>query len=188
MTAHQPDQALRVTPERLIDVWCQLVPTLPDLASLGAILAQMSRRPTARLNLDGLPAAHLRLLHPEPHIHLAVHRHGSREVLLRLLPLVQSLVELAQADVVVSDERAHAPFVGEGYSLPVGGFSLCGVHGIAALQDPARQTSTVRLSIRREAFRGLVSRTADFELDVVGSRNTTIQIPNASQRSARQIV
>jgi hypothetical protein len=41
-----------------------------------------------------------RLLEPELHVHLAVHRRCGREMLLRLLPSARAPVELAEAEVV----------------------------------------------------------------------------------------
>src|SRR5437016_1113743 len=49
----------------------------------------------------------LRLLQPEPHVHLAVHRGCGGEVLLRLLALTRAPVELAEAGMTVGHERAH---------------------------------------------------------------------------------
>src|ERR671919_3215746 len=55
-----------------------------------------------------------RRLQPEPHAHLAIHRRGSREVLVRLLAPAAVVVELAEAEVAVSDERAHTELLAEG--------------------------------------------------------------------------
>ena len=41
----------------------------------------------------------LRLLQPEAHVHLAIHRRRRGEVLLRLLTLAHASVELAEAEV-----------------------------------------------------------------------------------------
>jgi hypothetical protein len=49
----------------------------------------------------------LRLLQPEGHAHLAVHRRRGGEVLLRLLALARAPVELAEAEVAVGDERCN---------------------------------------------------------------------------------
>src|SRR6266849_3309321 len=59
----------------------------------------------------------LRLLQPEPHVHLAVHRGRDGEVLLCFLPLARAPGELTEAEVAVGDERAHAQLVGEGEGL-----------------------------------------------------------------------
>jgi hypothetical protein len=47
------------------------------------------------------------------HTHLAVHRRRVDEMLLSLLPLVRAAVELAEAEVAVGDEGAHAARLGE---------------------------------------------------------------------------
>src|SRR5260370_41296599 len=54
----------------------------------------------------------LRLLQPEPHTHLAVHGGRRRGVFLRLLARARASAELAEAEVAVGDERAHAERVG----------------------------------------------------------------------------
>src|SRR5262245_5616977 len=62
------------------------------------------------MNLSSRQLFHLRLrlLQPERHLHLAVHRRRGGEVLLRLLALARAPVELAEAEVAVGDE-GHAP-------------------------------------------------------------------------------
>jgi len=55
----------------------------------------------------------LRLLQPEAHVHLAVHRRGGGEVLLRLLALARAPVELAEAEVAVGDEGAQVQLLAE---------------------------------------------------------------------------
>src|SRR5262245_48478225 len=55
----------------------------------------------------------VRLLKVEAHVHLAVHRRRGGEVLPRLLVLARAPVELAEAEVAVGDERAHAAGFGE---------------------------------------------------------------------------
>src|SRR5258705_6108094 len=59
------------------------------------------------------PHFRLRLLQPVRHVHLAVHRRRSGEMLARVIPLVCSPVELAEAEVAVGDERPHADLIGE---------------------------------------------------------------------------
>src|SRR6266508_2222821 len=68
-----------------------------------------------------LPRLRLRLLQPEPHVHLAVHRRRGGEVPLRLLALARSTVERAEAEMAVGGERAHAAGVGECQRLAVVG-------------------------------------------------------------------
>src|SRR5262245_46226586 len=75
-----------------------------------------ARRQLARASRK-LPHLCLGLLQPVRHTHLAVYRHGGDAVLLRLLQLAHSTVELAETEVAVGDERAHAERLGERQSL-----------------------------------------------------------------------
>src|SRR5215813_8614657 len=61
----------------------------------------------------------LRFFQPEPHVHLAVHRHAGREMLMRLLTLCSAQIELGKADVAVGGERTHARILGEGEGVPL---------------------------------------------------------------------
>jgi len=61
----------------------------------------------------------LRLFQPVRHVHLAVHRHCGSEVLSRLLTLACVSVELAEAEVAVGDEGAHAARLGESQRFSV---------------------------------------------------------------------
>src|SRR5205823_14570121 len=65
----------------------------------------------------------LRLLQPEPHVHLAVHRRSGGEVLAGLLLLARAPTELAEAEVAVGDEGAHAARLAERQSVAVVGLS-----------------------------------------------------------------
>src|SRR5262245_32213396 len=84
----------------------------------GAPPTLTSRSPSGRLS-------HLRLrrLQPICHPHLAVHRRRGGEMLLRLLALARAPGELAEAEVTVGDQRAHAELVGERQRLAVIGLS-----------------------------------------------------------------
>jgi hypothetical protein len=66
----------------------------------------------------------LRLLEVKPHVHLAVHRRSEGEVLARLLVLSGTPVELAEAEVTVGDERAHAELAGADQRLAVVAFGV----------------------------------------------------------------
>ena len=57
------------------------------------------------------------MLQPKIHIHIAVHRGGHCEVLLRLQSLTGAAGELAEPEVAVGDEGAHAARLGEGQGL-----------------------------------------------------------------------
>jgi hypothetical protein len=54
----------------------------------------------------------LRLLPPEDHVHLAVHRRGGFQMLAGFLALAASSVESAEAEVAVGLQGAHAEFGG----------------------------------------------------------------------------
>src|SRR5262249_53607511 len=60
----------------------------------------------------GCPQFRLRLLQPEGHTHLAVHRGRGGQVLLRLRLVAGAVVEGAEAKVAVRDEGAHLELVG----------------------------------------------------------------------------
>src|SRR5881396_2020739 len=60
-----------------------------------------------------------RLLQPEPHVHLAVHRRCGGQVLLGLFLLARSPEQLAEAEVAVGGEGAHAEVGGECQGLAV---------------------------------------------------------------------
>src|SRR5215470_13612193 len=66
------------------------------------------------------PHRRLRLLQPEGHAHLAVHRSGGGQMLLRLV--AGAAVELAQTQVAVGDERAHPEVRGQRKSFPVASY------------------------------------------------------------------
>ena len=62
----------------------------------------------------------LRLLQPELHAHLAIHRGSNLEVLFCLLALADIRVQLAEAEVTVRDERTHAQLGRERELAPPG--------------------------------------------------------------------
>src|SRR5215470_18177549 len=55
----------------------------------------------------------LRLLQPVRHIHCSIHRRRGGQVPLRLLALARASVELAEAEMAVGDEGAHAAILGD---------------------------------------------------------------------------
>ena len=66
----------------------------------------------------------LRVLEPESHVHLTVHRRRRGQVLAGLRLVSSATVERAKAKVAVSDERAHAEFGRPRQRLLVGGFGF----------------------------------------------------------------
>ena len=81
----------------------------------------------------------LRLLEPEPHVQLAVHRHRGGEVLVSALALARLAVELAEAEVAVGDEGSHAARLGERQRLAVVGLAALGVEPVGMGRDVAEQ-------------------------------------------------
>src|SRR5262245_9758475 len=53
------------------------------------------------------------------HAHLAVHRHRSRKLIACLLAVAGAHGQLAEAEVAVRDERAHAELAGKSLGLAV---------------------------------------------------------------------
>src|SRR5262249_31220963 len=87
----------------------------------------------------------LRLLQPVPHPHLAVHRRCGGEVLLRLLTLASAPVELAEAEVAVGDEGAHAEFGRDNERRPVVAFGISRLGGLAQRRHVAEELAGPRL-------------------------------------------
>src|SRR6266851_6076821 len=83
------------------------------------------------------PHLRLRLLHPVRHPHLAVHRRRGGEMLTRVIPLVCSPVELAEAEVAVGDERAHAELLGKRPGCTVVALRVSAVEGPGMRDDLA---------------------------------------------------
>src|SRR5262252_6949426 len=81
----------------------------------------------------------LRLLQPKPHIHLAVQRRRGGQVPLRLLAFARPSRQLAEAEVAVGNERAHAARLGKGQRLTVMGLAAVRVGLIARLRAVPRR-------------------------------------------------
>jgi hypothetical protein len=64
-------------------------------------------------------------------------------VLVRLDPLARAPVELAEAEVAVGDERAHAARLCEGQRLAVVGLAALGVEPVRMGRDVAEQVQSV---------------------------------------------
>src|SRR6516165_1533643 len=73
---------------------------------------------------SGPPSGPLRLGQPEAHVHLAIHRGGGGQGLLRLCLVASPAVELAETEVAVGDERAHVELGRPRQRLLVGGFGF----------------------------------------------------------------
>src|SRR5262249_45229740 len=85
------------------------------------------------------PHLRLRLLQPVRHPHLAVHRRRGGEVLVCLLTLARAPVELAEAEVAVGDEGAHAARLGQSQRLAILGLGGLGIEPIGMARDVAQQ-------------------------------------------------
>src|SRR5437773_6574703 len=83
-------------------------------------------QPTNWKPLMRTASVRLRLLQPEPHIHLAVHRRRGGEVLLRLLALTRAPVELAEAEVAVGDEGDPRELDDRFFSIGISRYSFGG--------------------------------------------------------------
>src|SRR5262245_25533643 len=84
------------------------------------------------------PRRRLRLLQPEGHAHLAVHRRCCLTALLGFGRITRAPVQLAEAEVAVGDEGAHAEFLrhSEGSVVMVrGGGHIGGIALRAGLRD-----------------------------------------------------
>src|SRR6266566_526280 len=97
-------------------------------------------QPTNWKPLMRTASVRLRLLQPEPHVYLAVHRRRGGEVLLRLLSLACAPVELAEAEVAVGDERAHAELLGEGQRLAIVRLRDIDLEAVGMGRDVAEQS------------------------------------------------
>src|SRR5215470_139953 len=85
--------------------------------------------------------AHLRfrMVKPEAHLHLAVHRRRRRQMLSGLLVPAGRSKELAQVEMDVGDEGAHLELGSQGQGLPVVAFRRLDVRWVSAEGDFAEQ-------------------------------------------------
>src|SRR5262245_48390703 len=99
------------------------------------------------MNLSSRQLFHLRLrlLQPERHLHLAVHRRRGADMFLRLLAIARAPVELAEAEVAVGDEGAHAEIFGEGKGTTIRGFGMLRVCEISARAELTKKPQGIRL-------------------------------------------
>jgi hypothetical protein len=70
---------------------------------------------------------------------MSKHRRRGGEVLLRVLTLARTPVELAETEVAVGNERAHAARLGERQRLAVVGLSALGIESVERSGDVAEQ-------------------------------------------------
>src|SRR4029450_10959837 len=111
------------------------------MSSATALMISLSKKNITppRSPLRRLSHLRFRLLQPVRHPHLAVHRRRGGEVLLHLLALARALVELAEAEMAVGDERGHAGLVGERRGLLVVSLAALGVEPVGMGRDVAQE-------------------------------------------------
>src|SRR6266508_2529632 len=135
------------------------IPTNPMsyLLQCRAVISLRSRLISShelRLGRHGLRPFLFCSLQPVRHAHLAVHRRRGGEVLLRLLALARAPVELAEAEVAVGDERAHAELGGEGQGGAVVCFGRCYVDTVTMRSNLAKKAERPGLRAAVTAFTG----------------------------------
>jgi DNA-binding NtrC family response regulator len=132
--------------------WPGNVRELANVMERVALMTDAPRVDPADLALPGSPE-------PEAHVHLAVHRCGGAEVLMGLLLLAGAPVELAEAEVAVGDEGAHAARLGERERLAVVSLAALGIKPVGMGRDVAEQMERMgrepRMSLR--GFEGTVA-------------------------------
>ena len=85
----------------------------------------------------------LRLLQPERHVHLAVHRRRRCHMLLRLLARARAPVQFAEAEMAVGDKRAHAARFGEFQRGEIVSFTGVSVEAIPVGGDVAEEVQQI---------------------------------------------
>src|SRR5882762_2757504 len=90
------------------------------------MILDMSLSPLAPLHQYCLSA-----LQPERHLHGAIQCNGSGKLGVCLLWMAYPIIQDAEAEVAVGQERTHPQFVSEGEGLAVVGESLVDVWGLA---------------------------------------------------------
>src|SRR5207244_9619038 len=75
------------------------------------------------------------LLPPVRHAHLAVHRRRRGEMLPRLITLARAPEQLAEAEVAVGDEGAHAARLGEHQRFLIVGLASLGIEPVGMGRD-----------------------------------------------------
>src|SRR6266545_159507 len=169
----------------VVDIWMSSVGGSPIVAILrmppvrGVSSARRSPVPSARVAptrmraeartsaffiglLACRPQRRLGLIQPESHVHLAVHRRGSREMFAGIATLFRGAsVELAETQVAIGHDRTHAQFASEGHGLPVGGFSLFRIGWVAMCSDLAQSAERPRFLVPSLAVAGEIDSLID---------------------------
>src|SRR5262249_33265152 len=99
--------------------------------------------PNAYFRIAKIHHIHFPLLEPEVHVHLAVH--GGRDGEILAGPLrIAAAVELAQAEVAMRDQRAHAVRLGERKCLQVARYPALEIEPVGMTCNVAEQSQRVR--------------------------------------------
>src|SRR5262249_50241705 len=81
----------------------------------------------------------VRLLQPEAHLHLTIHRDCGGQERAGVITLADPPIEPAEAQIAVRDEGAHAARLGECQPLAVMGLALLGIETLGPCRDVAEQ-------------------------------------------------
>src|SRR5215470_14180189 len=90
------------------------VPRVPDLRGRWPTACPEVQRPSGWRG-----HFHLRPLSPVRHVHVAIHGHCGGDVFAGLITLARACEELAEVEMAVGYERAHAELLGQGERLPI---------------------------------------------------------------------
>ena len=106
-------------------------------------------------------ALRFRLLQPVRHAHVAVHCRRRRDMLLRLLARARAQVDLAETEMAVGDEGAHAEPLGERQRLAIMSLAALGIELIGVGCDIAEQVQRMGLEpgLGRREFERAVAET-----------------------------
>ena len=107
-------------------------------------MASRARAFEALSSADPLESS-LRLLLPEVHAHLPIHRRRGRQMLARLSEVAGPASQPSEAEVAVGDEGAHAKLLGEGEGFLVVLLGDLWLGGIAVRVDLAEKSESPRL-------------------------------------------
>jgi hypothetical protein len=128
----------------------------------------------------------LRLLQPEAHVHLVVHRCGDRHVLGGLCLVTDAMEQLAEAGVAVGLERAHAQLLGRHERLTIVGRGALDLGGIAMHGDITEEpldigeasalSSLLREVPRAQGHLGSLVQPANQEIPLTGPHVHTCHI------------
>src|SRR6266478_2017345 len=152
--------------------------------------SSQNRMSTSRSGAGGRALAELlhlrlRLLQPEAHLHLPVHRRRGGEVLASLLARAGAPVELAEAVVAAGNERTHLQLLGEREGGAVVTVGM--LRGIAAGGDLSEEAKGPRLVAALAALAGKGQGSpGEFEsvLEPIGEDVRFAQVPKKERQGS----